>query len=96
MDPAEALQRYREQINQIDAEIVAALSRRLAVCQAVGHFKKAHGIAMMQPARVAAVKQRCAEMGRSLGLRPEFLQALYTVIIDEACALETEIIGEEA
>ena len=48
---------------------------------------------MMQPARVTAVKQRCAALGEQHGVAGDFTHALYTVIIGEACRLEDDIIA---
>lgn len=96
MDCADQLERYREEINRLDEHITDALGKRLRICMEVGHLKKAHGIAMMQPARVEAVKARCAQMGAAHGLRPEFMTELYDRIIAEACLLETRIIEAEA
>ena len=83
---------FRDRIDALDDRIVALIAERLGVCAEVGHFKAAHGIAVMQPDRVVAVKARNAERGADAGLRPEFTHALYALIIDEACALEDEIL----
>lgn len=88
----EDLTPFREKIDALDNQIVALIAERLAVCAEVGHFKAEHGIAMMQPDRVVQVKERNAKRGQDAGLRPDFTKALYGLIIDEACALETEII----
>lgn len=96
MTDDEHLKKFRDQINRLDQVIANALGERLAICKNVGHFKKQHGIAMMQPARIDAVKKRCAEMGMAHDLRPEFMHALYDLIIQEACALEDDIIGADA
>ncbi len=90
------LEPFRLRINELDEQIMSALGARLKVCLEVGEFKKEYGIAMMQPARVEAVKARCAEVGREFGLRPEFAHKLYDVIITEACELETTIIDAKA
>jgi chorismate mutase len=47
---------------------------------------------MMQHARVKEVIQRAAQNGKSKGLSESFVAALYTLIIDEACRIEDEII----
>ena len=87
-----SLEDFRRQIDQVDAELLAALGKRLAICADVAHFKRAHGIAMMQPARVTAVKDRVAALASEHGLRSDFLRDLYGAIIAEACRLEDDII----
>lgn len=88
-----SLEEFRKRIDQVDAELISAIGRRLAICNEVAHFKRANGIPMMQPARVEAVKERAAAAAPAHGLRPEFLRELYGLIIAEACRLEDDIIG---
>ena len=85
---------FRERINALDDQIVSLLAERLAVCKEVGHFKAQHGMAVMQPDRVAEVKERNAKRGEAAGLRPDFTRTLYGLIIDEACTLENEIMDD--
>ena len=91
---ADDLTPFRNRIDALDDQIVALIVERLGVCAEVGHFKAERGIAMMQPDRVVAVKERNAKRGEAAGLRPEFIQALYGLIIDEAYALESKIIND--
>jgi chorismate mutase-like protein len=83
---------YRDQLNEIDETLVTLVAERLTICAQVAHTKRRHGIAMMQPDRVEEVKSRCAKLGAEQGLDPEFVRALYGLIIAEACALEDRII----
>jgi chorismate mutase len=47
---------------------------------------------MMQPERVEAVKQRRRELGMQHGLDGDFMVSLYSIIIQETCRMEDEII----
>jgi chorismate mutase len=87
------LEPLRARIDDLDRQITALLADRLQVCAEVATYKRQHAIPMMQPDRVEAVKDRCAALGASKGLRAEFVRELYGRIIDEACRLEDEIIG---
>lgn len=91
----EALVRFRSQLNEIDESIVELLGKRYAVCRSVADFKRENGIPMMQPSRVAEVKERCAKLAELHGVNPEFARRLYGLIIDEACRLEDEIIDRQ-
>lgn len=93
MDPE--LEKFRNRIDRLDAQIVALLAERLDVCAEVGVYKHRQGLAVMQPDRVEAVKSRCAEMAASHGLRPAFARALFGKIIEEACDLEDRIMAAE-
>lgn len=88
---SEDLTAYRERIDALDDQIVALIAERLKIVGQVGHYKAKRGIAVMQPDRIVEVKERNAKRGEAAGLRPDFTRALYGLIIDEACALEDEI-----
>jgi chorismate mutase len=89
------LEYFRKEIDAVDSEIVKALAKRFEICKRVAEFKKQQGIPMMQPARVEAVKQRRRELGMQYGLDGEFMVALYSLIIQETCRMEDEIIEAE-
>ena len=91
----EELQNFRLELNRIDSELIKLLGERFKIIDQVGHYKKSNGIAMMQPARVDEVKERCATMGEEYGLDRDFIKSIYTVIIDEACRLEDIIIDQD-
>lgn len=86
------LEGFRARIDALDDRIVTLLAERLAICAEVGHHKSTHGLPVMQPDRVTEVKQRNAARGEAAGLRPDFVRRLYGLIIDEACALENDIL----
>lgn len=88
------LDALRSRIDALDAELVAVLASRMQVCAQVARYKAREDIPMMQEGRVAVVLRRCAERGVALGLRSEFLERLYSLIIGESCTLEDGIIAE--
>lgn len=92
--PMATLTDFRRELNSVDEQIVRLLGRRFAICCAVGHYKREHGIPMMQPGRVAEVKERCARMAREHHVDAEFAVRLFAMIIDEACRMEDEIIDK--
>ncbi|ACK72947.1 chorismate mutase related enzymes [Gloeothece citriformis PCC 7424] len=89
------LDEFRTQLNILDEKLINILSERYQICRAIADFKKKHDIPMMQPARVEEVKNRCATMAKNKNLNPDFVRNLYTLIIDEACRLEDDIIDNK-
>lgn len=85
---------FREELNEIDENIIKLLGRRFEIIHDVGVYKKEKDIAMMQPARVDEVKDRCAKIGEKYNLDGDFIRLLYTNIINEACRLEDIIIDK--
>lgn len=87
------LETMRDELDAIDAALVDALGRRLELCRRIAAYKREHGVPMMQPHRVELVKRRCAALGEQRGLASRFVTEIYTLIIDEACRVEDDIIG---
>jgi chorismate mutase-like protein len=85
---------FRAHIDALDTQIIRALADRLSVCREVAVFKKAHGIPMMQPGRVEVVKERAAAAAVAAGLNRAFILQLYSLIIDEACRIEDDLMQE--
>lgn len=82
----------RGRIDALDSQIMSAIASRLRCCEEVALYKRQQALPMMQPHRVAAVKQRAETFAQSSGIRSEFLIALYDLIIGECCAIEDAII----
>lgn len=84
---------FRDKIDAIDDQLVELLARRYEVVHRVAEVKREHGIDPILPDRVQAVKDRVAARSRSVGLDPDLAVRLWTIIIDEACALESRLIA---
>jgi chorismate mutase-like protein len=82
------LNAYRQEIDRIDAEIVTLLAQRIGVGRKVAAFKQGQGIPVRIPARIEAVREGRAAHGASLGLRADYVRALYDLIIEEMCLTE--------
>jgi 4-amino-4-deoxychorismate mutase len=85
------LEEYRREIDGIDEGIVGAFAKRISLCKEIAQFKKEHDIPMMQPERVAAVLARCATLAARHGIDPAFLTGIYTLVIEETCKIETDV-----
>lgn len=88
------LEDFRQEIDAVDTHIVELLGRRLDICRDVARYKKAHDIDMMQPGRVEEVKKKRSDLGAQHGIDKDFMYKIYTLIIEEACRIEDEIIAQ--
>jgi chorismate mutase-like protein len=86
------LNKFRSRVNTLDENLLDLLGERLDICREVARYKRAEKIPMMQSARVQEVKERCAQLGIKRRLDPGFVKQLYTLIIEESCRIEDEII----
>jgi 4-amino-4-deoxychorismate mutase len=90
----EKLSIFRKELDELDAQLMEILARRFEVCRRVALYKAEMNIPMMQPERVAQVKQRAGDRAVAAGLDEQFGIALYSLIIDQACKLEDQIIEQ--
>jgi len=84
---------FRERIDEIDEKIVRLINERLGICKAVAKYKSENNIPMMQPDRVKEVLVKRRKLADELSLNPDLVENIYRLIVEEACALEDEIIN---
>jgi chorismate mutase len=87
------LEPYRQRLDELDEQISHLLGERFAVCREIAEYKRVHEIPMMQPERVAHVRDGYLERGRRAELPPDFSLALFELMIDATCRMEDELIG---
>ncbi|HEX7293045.1 MAG TPA: chorismate mutase [Solirubrobacterales bacterium] len=91
------LEGFRRRLDPLDDEIARLLGERFEICREVAHYKSAEGIPMMQPDRVAEVRERYLARGAEAGLPVEFTAELFELLIGATCKLEDELMeGSEA
>lgn len=85
---------YRQQIDDLDDQIMKLLGKRYGVIRKVAGIKTKHGLPSFFHDRVEEVRNRCVAMAKKYGIKPEFIHTLYSVIIYQSCGLEDEIKGK--
>ncbi|WP_413247646.1 chorismate mutase [Rhodococcus sp. Z13] len=91
--PDAELDILRAELDAIDRDLLDTVRARLEVCERVADLKRRHGVAVFQPGRMEVVHRRAQDYARTHGLSGEFVRALYTLLIDEACRVEDEIVS---
>lgn len=91
-DAERAIDRLRENIDQVDTVLVKLLNQRARWALEIGEVKKTVGIPVYQPDREAKVLGRVLERNRG-PLPPDSVRRLFERIIDENRRLER--IGSE-
>lgn len=67
------LSALREQINQIDEELLSLLGRRMGISEKIGECKKENQITILQTARWNEIFAKTLKKGKKLGLSSEFI-----------------------
>jgi len=90
--PPRELGALRDRIDALDDRIVDLLAERLRIAHEVAACKRRHGIPARLPDRIHAVMERCALAGAAQALDPDYVRALWAVIIEETCRLEERLL----
>lgn len=93
-DHLTSLEKFRHELDAIDATLLDTVRRRLLLCLQIGEWKRTNDVPMMQPGRVHLVEERARQFARRHDLSPEFFSSLYELLIAETCRLEDLVIGE--
>lgn len=86
------LQRFRDRLDDVDAQILRSFGERFDICRAIARYKKSNGVPMMQPGRVDEVRDRYLRLGGEHGFPEGFARVLFDVVIDASSRLEDDII----
>ncbi len=92
----DGLEALRAKLDDIDAVLLEQIRDRIRCCLEIADHKRHHGVAMMQPHRIAVVQERAARYGAEHGIDGDFLRRLYDVIIAETCRVEDLAMADPA
>lgn len=87
------LEPFRRCLDELDEQIARLLGERFQVCREVAAYKSEHEIPMMQPQRVAQVRERWLARGSSVDLPADFTADLFELLIGATCRMEDELMG---
>lgn len=82
---------FRRRLDELDDQIARLLGERFGICREIALYKRAHGIPMMQPGRVAEVRSRYLARGAEVDLPSDFTADLFELLIGATCRLEDEV-----
>ncbi len=89
------LEALRTELDGIDDRLLEDVRARLEVCTRIAQLKRRYAIAVMQPHRVGAVHEHAHRFAVDHDLSPDFLHALYDLMISETCRVEDLIVAAE-
>lgn len=91
-DDTDGIARFREEIDEIDSELLKLLNRRAACALSIGEIKQRSNQPIYVPARETSVLERMvAENGGPL--TPESVRNLFQTVFDQMKILESGVKG---
>ncbi len=82
------LDKFRGEIDRIDAELISLLAERFASVREIAAVKGRAGIPVTQPRRVADVLSSRAQWARDAGVDDGCIRELFSLLIEQCSALE--------
>ena len=85
------LEKMRQQINQLDDELMQILGQRMKVAEKIGEYKKDNNITILQTRRWNDILERAHKKGERLGLSKEFVTKYFDAVHMESIAHQNNI-----
>ena len=88
-----ALEKLRQQINNLDDELMQILSQRMNVAEKIGQYKKDNNITILQTNRWNAILERAFIKGEKQGLSKEFVTKYFDAVHMESIHHQNKIMN---
>ena len=88
-----ALTTLREQINQVDDELLTLLGQRMKLSDKIGQYKKDNDITILQTNRWNEILERAFQKGEALGLTKEFIVKYFDAVHIESIHHQNKVMN---
>ena len=82
------LKKYRNELDQIDKEIIILLARRFGIVKKIWEYKKKNNIWILQQGRWKQVLGNRKEIAKELWINENLIEYIWNLIHEEALKLE--------
>ena len=89
----ESLTLLRQQIDQIDNDLLEALSKRMRISREIGQYKKEHSMPVVQTGRYDDILNSRAAAAEELGMNGDFMKTVYQAIHEESVRQQLEVLN---
>lgn len=89
----ESLTLLRQQIDQIDNDLLEALSKRMRISREIGQYKKEHSMPVVQTGRYDDILNSRAAAAEELGMNGVFMKTVYQAIHEESVRQQIEVLN---
>ncbi|HEU5364118.1 MAG TPA: ABC-three component system protein, partial [Hanamia sp.] len=90
-----ALSKLREQINQIDDELMALLGQRMKISNKIGEYKRENNITILQTNRWNEILAKAFVKGEKLDLSKDFITKYFDAVHMESINHQNRVMNEE-
>lgn len=90
----ESLTLLRQQIDELDNELVEVLNKRMRVSREIGQYKKEHRMPVLQIGRHDEIMQSRAKLAEEMGMSGEFMRTVLAAIHAESVRQQIEVLND--
>ncbi len=89
----ENLTLLRQQIDQIDNELVDVLNKRMRISREIGQYKKEHSMPVLQTGRYDDILRSRIKQAEDVGMSGEFMKEVFQAIHEESVRQQIEVLN---
>ena len=90
----EDLRQLREQIDQLDDQLLEVLAKRMRVSGEIGVYKKEHDMAIVQTDRYDDILHKRISQAERMNMNPEFMRVVLEAIHAESVRVQLDIVNK--
>ena len=90
----EGIHELRQQIDELDNQLMNLLAKRMRVCREIGQYKKEHNMTVLQPTRYGEILDKRGAQGSLCGMDGEFVKKVFESVHEESVRQQMEIINQ--
>ncbi|NOT75848.1 MAG: bifunctional 3-deoxy-7-phosphoheptulonate synthase/chorismate mutase type II [Cyclobacteriaceae bacterium] len=90
----DTLSLLREQIDQLDDEIMQKMANRMKVSEKIGQYKRENNVTILQVNRWEEIVQTRAALGKAMGLDEGFTRDLLRLVHHESIQVQTKVMNK--
>ena len=83
----------RQQIDNIDNELIEILNKRMRVCREIGQYKKEHHMQVVQTGRYDDILRSRIKLAEEMGMSGDFMKVVLQAIHEESVRQQIEVLN---
>lgn len=93
-EPTESLKSLRNQIDDMDNDLIQLLSKRMRVSREIAKYKKEHNLTVVQTTRYNEILEKRGAQGSLCGMSEDFMKVIFEAIHAESVRQQINIINQ--
>ncbi len=90
----ESLNLLRQQIDELDNELLEVLNKRMRVSREIGQYKKEHRMPVLQIGRHDEIMQSRVSLAEEMGMSGDFMRTVLSAIHEESVRQQIEVLND--